>query len=92
MEKRFKLPKKGMRDKNVSKKLHKRRMPRRTGGCALFYAVIMAGGARERFWPLSRRDRPKQFLSLVGERTMLQLTFDRLAGLVPPRMCWSLLV
>ncbi|WP_242655998.1 mannose-1-phosphate guanylyltransferase [Desulfofundulus australicus] len=50
----------------------------------LFYAVIMAGGAGERFWPLSRRDRPKQFLSLVGERTMLQLTFDRLAGLVPP--------
>ncbi|MQL53478.1 NTP transferase domain-containing protein [Desulfofundulus thermobenzoicus] len=50
----------------------------------VFFAVIMAGGTGQRFWPLSRRDRPKQFLSLVGERTMLQLTFDRLAGLVPP--------
>jgi len=50
----------------------------------MLYAAIMAGGTGQRFWPLSRRDRPKQFLALVGERTMLQLTVDRLAGLVPP--------
>ncbi|OAT80347.1 mannose-1-phosphate guanylyltransferase [Desulfotomaculum copahuensis] len=50
----------------------------------MLFAAIMAGGTGQRFWPLSRRDRPKQFLSLVGERTMLQLTVDRLAGLMPP--------
>ncbi|HUW65458.1 MAG TPA: mannose-1-phosphate guanylyltransferase [Spirochaetia bacterium] len=49
----------------------------------MIYATIMAGGTGQRFWPLSRRDKPKQFLPLVGERTMLQLTVDRLAGLVP---------
>lgn len=49
----------------------------------MIYAAIMAGGTGQRFWPWSRRDRPKQFLPLVGDRTMLQLTVDRLAGLVP---------
>ncbi|KUG02833.1 mannose-1-phosphate guanylyltransferase (gdp) [hydrocarbon metagenome] len=48
------------------------------------YAVIMAGGKGERFWPLSRCDKPKQFLSLLGQRTMLQMTADRLQGLLPP--------
>jgi len=46
-------------------------------------ALIMAGGSGTRFWPLSRPDRPKQFLRLVGDRTMLQLTVDRLEGLIP---------
>ena len=41
--------------------------------------VILAGGKGERFWPLSRRDRPKQFLSLDGSsRSLLQGTADRL--------------
>lgn len=41
--------------------------------------VILAGGKGERFWPLSRRDRPKQFLDLEGQgRTLLQQTADRL--------------
>ncbi len=48
------------------------------------YAVILAGGTGERFWPLSRREKPKQFLSLLGSRTMLQLSMDRLSGLVNP--------
>lgn len=48
------------------------------------YAVIMAGGRGERFWPLSRREKPKQFLPLLGHRTMLQLTADRLKGLLGP--------
>lgn len=48
------------------------------------YAVILAGGTGERFWPLSRRDHPKQFLSLFGKRTMLQLTMDKLQGLAAP--------
>ncbi len=46
------------------------------------YAVIMAGGRGERFWPLSRADRPKQFLNLFGDRTMFQQAVDRAACLV----------
>lgn len=46
--------------------------------------AIMAGGSGTRFWPMSREERPKQFLNLTGERTMLQITRDRLEGLVPP--------
>ena len=41
------------------------------------YAVIMAGGGGTRFWPLSRQSRPKQFLSITGERSLLQTTWDR---------------
>lgn len=47
------------------------------------YAVIMAGGAGTRFWPLSRAARPKQFLHLAGRGTMLQETARRLRGVVP---------
>ena len=47
------------------------------------YAVIMAGGRGERLWPLSTPERPKQFLNLFGERTMLQQTVDRVLPLVP---------
>lgn len=46
------------------------------------YGVILAGGTGERFWPLSRREKPKQFLPLFGERSMLQLTIDKLEGLI----------
>jgi mannose-1-phosphate guanylyltransferase len=44
----------------------------------------MAGGAGTRFWPRSRRRMPKQLLRVVGSRTLLQATVDRLRGLVPP--------
>ena len=47
------------------------------------YAVIMAGGPGERLWPLSTAARPKPFLSLIGERTMLQKTVDRIASWIP---------
>jgi len=46
--------------------------------------VIMAGGAGTRFWPLSTEKRPKQFLTLFGERSLIQRSFDRVADLVPP--------
>lgn len=49
----------------------------------MLYAVIMAGGSGTRFWPESRAERPKQLLDLAGERSMIQSTVDRLAGLVP---------
>jgi mannose-1-phosphate guanylyltransferase len=46
------------------------------------FPVILAGGKGERFWPLSRKDRPKQFLSLDGSsRSLLQATADRLLPL-----------
>lgn len=49
------------------------------------YAVIMAGGSGTRFWPHSRRRRPKQFLSIDGSGdTLLQATAQRLRGVVPP--------
>ena len=48
------------------------------------YAVIMAGGKGERFWPLSTSKRPKQVLSLVGGKPLMQLAIERLEGLIPP--------
>ncbi|MEI6084249.1 MAG: mannose-1-phosphate guanylyltransferase [Verrucomicrobiota bacterium] len=48
------------------------------------WAVIMAGGVGERFWPMSRRKRPKQLLPIVGKTTMIQQTVARLQGVVPP--------
>ncbi len=45
-------------------------------------AVIMAGGAGTRFWPASTEARPKQFLTFFGERSLLQLSYDRIAPLV----------
>jgi mannose-1-phosphate guanylyltransferase len=50
----------------------------------MLHAIIMAGGSGTRFWPKSRRDRPKQLLQLFGDATMLQQTVDRIEPLVPP--------
>jgi mannose-1-phosphate guanylyltransferase len=47
------------------------------------YALILSGGAGTRLWPLSRRSRPKQFLSLLGERSLLQDTVERVAEIIP---------
>lgn len=47
----------------------------------MLHAVIMAGGAGTRFWPASRKALPKQLLDLSGDRTMIQATVDRFAGL-----------
>jgi mannose-1-phosphate guanylyltransferase len=41
-------------------------------------ALIMAGGVGTRFWPLSRTSRPKQFLNILSDRSMIQMTVDRL--------------
>ena len=52
------------------------------------HAVILAGGRGERFWPLSRRARPKQLLPLLSDRPMIADTIKRLHGLVEPRDVW----
>jgi mannose-1-phosphate guanylyltransferase len=44
------------------------------------YAVIMAGGAGKRLWPMSRLNRPKQLLPLLGGRSLLAATVERLKG------------
>lgn len=48
------------------------------------YAVIMAGGKGERFWPLSTSKHPKQLLALVGDSPLIAQAVDRLNGLIPP--------
>jgi len=49
-----------------------------------YYALIMAGGGGTRLWPLSRQERPKQSIKLLGERTLFQIAVDRLAPLFTP--------
>lgn len=46
-------------------------------------ALIMAGGKGTRFWPLSTEEKPKQFLNLLGNETMLQMTYNRIIKIVP---------
>ncbi len=48
------------------------------------YAVILAGGKGERFWPLSTSGRPKQLLSLLGDRSLIGQAVDRIDSLIPP--------
>lgn len=52
------------------------------------HALILAGGSGTRFWPLSRRRRPKQLLRLEGEHSLLRETVLRLGPLVAPRAVW----
>ncbi len=49
----------------------------------MIYGVIMAGGSGTRFWPHSRRNRPKQLLSIAGQKTMIRVTVDRITPVVP---------
>lgn len=49
------------------------------------YAVIMAGGGGTRLWPLSRIARPKPYLPLLDDRTLLQATVARLSPMIEPR-------
>ncbi|MBK9249871.1 MAG: mannose-1-phosphate guanylyltransferase [Ignavibacteria bacterium] len=46
-------------------------------------AVIMAGGSGERFWPLSRKNRPKQLLALTSEKMMIEEAIERIQTLIP---------
>ena len=46
-------------------------------------ALIMAGGKGTRFWPLSTEDKPKQFLNLINDETMIQMTVNRIKPIIP---------
>lgn len=53
------------------------------------HLVIMAGGIGSRFWPMSTKECPKQFIDVMGcGRTLLQLTVDRFEGLCPKENVW----
>src|SRR5437588_12734687 len=55
-----------------------------------YYGLILAGGRGTRFWPRSRRRSAKQVLTILGERSMIQSTVDRLSPLIPPERIWIL--
>jgi mannose-1-phosphate guanylyltransferase len=48
------------------------------------YFVLMAGGIGSRFWPRSRSSQPKQLLQILGTRSMMQMTYDRIRNLAEP--------
>lgn len=49
------------------------------------YVLIMAGGVGSRFWPLSRQEKPKQFLDITGSgRSLIKQTYDRFVNVCPP--------
>jgi mannose-1-phosphate guanylyltransferase len=50
--------------------------------------MIMAGGGGTRLWPRSRQRRPKQFLALTGDRSLIQIALDRFEAQVPPARTW----
>lgn len=49
---------------------------------SIIYPVVLCGGSGTRLWPLSRKAFPKQFIPLLGEKSLLQLTLERVAPLV----------
>ncbi|HEY1340243.1 MAG TPA: sugar phosphate nucleotidyltransferase [Bryobacteraceae bacterium] len=54
------------------------------------YGLILAGGRGTRFWPRSRKRSAKQVLNVVGDRSLIQATVDRLAPVIPPERLWVL--
>src|SRR5437773_7868212 len=55
-----------------------------------YYGLILAGGRGTRFWPRSRKSSAKQVLNVVGERSLIQATVDRLVPVIPPERLWVL--
>src|ERR1700729_3000465 len=55
-----------------------------------YYVLILAGGRGTRFWPRSRRRSAKQVLNVVGARSLIRNTVDRLVPLIAPERLWVL--
>ncbi len=53
-------------------------------------AIVMAGGGGKRFWPLSHGNRPKQLLKLLGDKSLLRMTVDRIKPVIPPEKIFVL--
>ncbi len=64
-------------------KATKAKAPKKAKPTSNRYVIIMAGGKGERFWPVSREKTPKQLITLLGGRSFLQQTVDRILPLVP---------
>src|SRR6476660_986012 len=56
-----------------------------------YYGLILAGGRGTRFWPRSRKRSAKQVLNVVGDRSLIQATVDRLAPVIAPERLWVLI-
>lgn len=57
---------------------------------AHYYGLILAGGRGTRFWPRSRKRSAKQVLNVLGDRSLIQATVDRLTPVIPPERLWIL--
>jgi mannose-1-phosphate guanylyltransferase len=56
----------------------------------MVHVMLMAGGKGTRFWPLSRQNQPKQFLSILDDQSLLDTTLQRIEGLYPNQKTWIL--
>ena len=56
----------------------------------MLHTMIMAGGKGTRFWPRSRAKHAKQFLSIIGDKPLIQYTLDRITPLTTPKQRWIL--
>lgn len=54
------------------------------------YALIYCGGGGTRLWPMSREDRPKQFLKIGSSKSLLRQTFDRITPLIPKERIYTI--
>jgi len=54
--------------------------------------IILAGGSGTRFWPISRTKKPKQFLKILTEKSLIEETLDRVQGLVPASHLYTVAV
>ena len=56
----------------------------------MIHVLIMAGGQGTRFWPLSRKSKPKQFLNVLGDKSLLKSTIERVEKIIPYSQRWVL--